>query len=360
LRILFVQEYYYPYIGGVETLFKVLAENLVQEGHQVRVISTKFDKTLPHKTTINGVEVVRLPISSRYVFSFFAFFLAWKHSKGFNLIQTTSYNAALPAILLALFRRKKVVITFHEVWGKLWFTLPYLSFLERLAFYLYEWFILKLPFTVFVGVSDYTKQALLKHKRKKTVTRIYNGIAYTEEQEYSKYKDFTFTFFGRLGVSKGIDVLLEGAKLFFQRHPNAKLQLIIPRVPKKFFGIIQKRIEELAIADNIIMLHNLDANDLKLLIKQSHCVIVPSYTEGFCFTAVESIAMGVPIITSGKGALKEVVSGHHVIMKEFSAQGLDSAIERIYNEDIDYTKIKKFELNMQVRKYITLYKKLTK
>lgn len=360
MKILFVQEYYYPYIGGVETLFKVLAENLVNEGHTVRVISTKFDKSLPSKSTINGVDIIRLPISSRYVFSFFAFFFAWKYSKGFDLIQTTSYNAAMPAIMLALFRRKKVVITFHEVWGKLWFQLPYLSFCERIAFFLYEWFILKLPFTVFIGVSEYTKRALLKHKKNKSVTRIYNGISYPEVMECPKYENFTFTFFGRLGVSKGIDILLEASTLFFKNHPQAKLQLIIPKVPRGFFKKITDTIAHLGISDNIIMLHNLNYEDLSLMIKQSHCVVVPSYTEGFCFTAVETIAMGVPIIASRNGALQEVVSGHYILMEEFSANGLNQALERAVNNDIDYSAIKKFELDMQIRKYITLYKKLVK
>ena len=39
MKILFVLENFYPNIGGVETLFKSLTEQLVREGHEVMVIT---------------------------------------------------------------------------------------------------------------------------------------------------------------------------------------------------------------------------------------------------------------------------------------------------------------------------------
>ena len=39
MKILFVTDYYYPHIGGVEKLFKSLAESLVEKGNKVSVIT---------------------------------------------------------------------------------------------------------------------------------------------------------------------------------------------------------------------------------------------------------------------------------------------------------------------------------
>ena len=55
---------------------------------------------------------------------------------------------------------------------------------------------------------------------------------------------------------------------------------------------------------------------------------MPSYSEGFCFTAAEAVAMKIPLIHSGKGALKEVVAGKQLTMEEFSAQGLAQAMKK--------------------------------
>jgi len=55
MKILIVQEYYYPYVGGIENLFKILAEKLTERGHQVYVITSKFEKILPEYSFENVV-----------------------------------------------------------------------------------------------------------------------------------------------------------------------------------------------------------------------------------------------------------------------------------------------------------------
>jgi len=360
LKILFIQEYYYPYIGGVETLFKVLAESLVKRGHTVRVVCTKYNKSLPEKSEINGVEIIRVPIASRYTFSFLGFFYIWKHSKGFDFIQTTTYNAALPAFFIALFRRKKVAITFHELWGKLWFKLPFMNFPIRLGFYLYEWFVLQLPFHKFIAVSDSTKNDLLKSKKSSKVVRIYNGIQYNFPESQDRYETFTFTYFGRLGVSKGLDVLLKAAKIFLNNHPDSQMQLIIPILPKSTLHTILKLLEEYGIKERTIVLHDLPKEELFNRVQKSHCVVIPSYKEGFCFTAVETIAMGVPIISSNRAALKEVVSGKHLKMKEHTPECLAENLLKMKNEEWDESPVRKFELNEQIEKYIEVYREFIK
>ena len=66
MKLLFVLEYYYPNIGGVEKLFKSLAEELVVHGHEVTVVTTRFDKKLAARETINGVNIVRLNLRNRF------------------------------------------------------------------------------------------------------------------------------------------------------------------------------------------------------------------------------------------------------------------------------------------------------
>ena len=59
-RIVMVNKYYPPHVGGIEFHMRDLAEGLVAAGNQVRVIVSS-DERYYHEDVINGVEVVRLP-----------------------------------------------------------------------------------------------------------------------------------------------------------------------------------------------------------------------------------------------------------------------------------------------------------
>jgi glycosyltransferase involved in cell wall biosynthesis len=57
MRILLINKYYHPRIGGVETLVKTIAEDFAAHGHQVTVLC--MDPEMEEEVVINGVRVVR-------------------------------------------------------------------------------------------------------------------------------------------------------------------------------------------------------------------------------------------------------------------------------------------------------------
>jgi len=356
MKILFVLEHYHPYIGGVEKLFSELCQNLVSEGNQVRVITTRFRKDLPQREMINGVEIVRLPVANRYIFTFFGVFLGWKYSRGFDIIHTTSYNAALPASIIGLFRRRKTIITFHEVWGRLWFQLPGLSMIERLLFFTYEQFVLRLPFTQFVAVSEFTHQSLLAYKPARKVVRIYNGLDYSSIRTDEASNGEGFLFFGRLGVSKGLDILLGACEILARNNEYFQLTVVIPTVPATFYRRVMTQITTSIYSTNIIIKHHLTDSQLQDEIRNSACVIIPSYSEGFCFAAAEVTAMNKPIIHSGRGALPEVVSGEFIQLARLDSNLLAEAMRLAMLGKWEYKRFRRFPLSDTVAQYIDLYK----
>ncbi|MDR1775528.1 MAG: glycosyltransferase [Actinomycetes bacterium] len=60
MRILMVNKYYPPHVGGIEFHVRDLAEGLVTAGHAVRVLVCNNERRLVEES-INGVEIVRLP-----------------------------------------------------------------------------------------------------------------------------------------------------------------------------------------------------------------------------------------------------------------------------------------------------------
>jgi glycosyltransferase involved in cell wall biosynthesis len=263
--------------------------------------------------------------------------------------------------LAALILRKKAIITFHEVWGELWFRLPYTSKWKLRLFYLFEWFILKLPFFKYVAVSEYTKKSLIAHGISESkIVRIYNGIEneILASHRHQPPENFTFCYFGRLGISKGIELLLAATRLFVYRHPEAILKLIIPTYPKPFYEKIMHTIESLQLKSNIVLMHNLPKELLLKEVSTSSCVIIPSYSEGFCYVAVESSAMQVPVISSGKGSLPEVVSGKHIVLEELNVEGITNALEKAILNEWEKSIPKKFSLKDSIDGYLSLYRQI--
>ncbi|MEA3479356.1 MAG: glycosyltransferase family 4 protein [Bacteroidota bacterium] len=358
MKILFILELYYPNIGGNERLFKSLAESLASQGHQVSILTTRFSKDLPEKEEINAVLIKRLPVLNRFCFTLFATCPAIRLAKKADLIHTTSYNAAFPAWIAAKVRKKKVIITFHEAWGKLWFRLPYMNSLQRRLYYYFEQFILGLKFDKFIAVSDYTKDCLLQNKvRPDRIIRIYNGLDYKQFKglTHKPPEHFTFTYFGRPGNSKGLDILMEAAPEFIRKHPKAILKLIISKSPLNIYRKIIETIDQYKLNDNTIILSGLDDKTLKDELLNSSCIVIPSYSEGFCYAAAETIALGVPLVHSNLGALKEVVSGNNIPMKSHDTQGLLDALEKAITGLWMEAPVRKFELQNTVNEYLKLY-----
>lgn len=358
MKILFVLEHYAPYLGGAETLFRALTEALAERGHDITVLTTRFRPDLPARETVAGVRIHRIDCRNRFLFSLFALPEALRLAATADLVHTTTYNAALPAWLGAQLRGKRVVITFHEYWGKLWMDLPFLPRWQALLFRAYERLILALPFDRYVAVSDFTARALVQGGVEEAkVVRIYNGLAYERfsGSEHRPPPRFTYTFFGRLGVSKGLDLLLPAAAELRKIHPDARLRLVIPRRPRAFLERILRLVETTGIGDITEIHHELPDGELRELLLTSSCIVIPSYSEGFCFAAAEAVALGVPVVSSGQGALAETVGGKYVEMETMTSRGLADALAKAASGHYNFRPLPHFPLMGSVEQYLLLY-----
>ena len=159
-------------------------------------------------------------------------------------------------------------------------------------------------------------------------------------------------------MSKGLDILLEAARQFKALYPDTRLKMIIPQTPPDFFNLIIESIEKAGLKEYVELRHHLSFGQLKQELTDSACVVIPSLSEGFCFAAVESIALGVPVISSDQSALKEVVSGRFIKMKSPDAGSLVTALKLARVGEWEQSPVRKFELSATVAAYIALYKEI--
>lgn len=368
MRILFVLEHFYPYRGGVEFLFLHLGKSLVAKGYEVDVVTTWYDKSLPSTENMDGINIYRVDCNNRFLFSILSIPLIMKLASKAQVIHTSTYAAAWPAWISSVLKRKKIIITFHEYWGNLWFELPYLKSWQRWIYRSYEKMISLLSYDRIVAVSNFTKNELLKSGIKEDkLAMVYNGVDY---EDIARLKNIAnnlppsnmpnkyVLFVGRLGVSKGFDLLLPSLDQYLSSYPESRAVVVIPDYPQNMNEIVRDLWASLTNKNRILLTGNLSRAELYNHMINASGILIPSYSEGFCFVAAESQALNVPVISSGKGALSEVVSSKYITVEEHTVEGYVQALADHENEKWVAGKTKRFTLDAMVDDYCKIYNNL--
>jgi len=374
MKVLFVLENYFPFIGGAEVLFKNLCEGLVEKGHQVTVITSSLPQA-PYNEMVNGVEVLRVQTprkGSRYWFTLLAIPSSIRIVKKFDIVQTTTYNGAFPAWLAARLAGKKCLITVHEVIGSDWKDMQGMNWLTAWLHRFLEWLIVALPFDRYVTVSQYTAKRVEKYGiRPQRISVAYNGINYDQFdmskadrpaiREMLNLSDkFVYMYFGRPGISKGVEYLIAEAPLICREIPNSRLLLLLGKEPAEGYKKMLSLIKEMQIEELVILHDPVPRIELPGYIAAADCVVVPSLSEGFGFTAAEACAMEVPVVASDVGSLPEIVSGRYMLIEPRNTQAIADAVVEVYNNRAKAKARKVFTWNSCVDKYESLYNEIVK
>jgi lipopolysaccharide/colanic/teichoic acid biosynthesis glycosyltransferase/glycosyltransferase involved in cell wall biosynthesis len=142
--------------------------------------------------------------------------------------------------------------------------------------------------------------------------------------EYPKAKATTdFVFISRIMKEKGIDEYLAAAKYMKQKYPETNFHIA---------GFFEEGYEETLSRyhnDGTIIYHGL-LDDVRTLLAETHCTVLPSYHEGMSNVLLESAASGRPILASNihgcKETFEEGVSGFG--LEPRSIQSLIEAMEQ--------------------------------
>lgn len=371
IKILFVVEYYYPHVGGGEILYQTVAEGLVRKGCEVGVITTRLPHTKKEEL-FNGVKLYRILapkiFGRHYWFTFLSFPKIFGLARSYDVIHTTTYNAALPAWLAAKLRGKRAIITVLQAWGTLWGTLTGMNRLSAKLHQLFERFVIRLPFDDYICISEHTKNSVMNMGlRGGRMKVIYCGVDYElfspAKYDHRKVKKelglsdkFVYLFYGRPGISKGIEYLIEAMPAISQKIPNSRLLLVLASDPRDRYEYMMRLMEKLGVNGNVVLKSQLPRDELVRHIAAADCVVVPSLTEGFGLVAAEACAMNKPVVCSKAGALPEVVSGKYILVNPKRPEEIAEGIERIYRDGVKETERKYFYWEECIDKYLQIYK----
>ena len=88
-----------------------------------------------------------------------------------------------------------------------------------------------------------------------------------------------------------------------------------------------------SLAGRVRLLGYVRPADRLSLYKGAAVLVLPSFEEGFGLPALEAMALGIPVVTSNRGALPEVVGDAGALIDPEDVDGLAAAIERILDDD---------------------------
>ncbi len=116
--------------------------------------------------------------------------------------------------------------------------------------------------------------------------------------------DFVFIFVGRLVTDKGINELIAAFKKLKINHPTAKLLLVGP-LETELDPLLPQTLEAI---ENVKQIKAVGyQQDVRLFFAISHCLVFPSYREGFPNVVMQAGAMELPSIVSNINGCNEII-----------------------------------------------------
>jgi len=117
MKILEVLTYYRPWVSGLTIYVERLSRALVEQGHEVTVLTSQYDPALPRDEVMHGVNVVRVPVAFRIskgvIMPGFGP-MAWKLARQTDVMHLHLPQFDAPGLATrGRLLRKPVVLTYH-------------------------------------------------------------------------------------------------------------------------------------------------------------------------------------------------------------------------------------------------------
>ena len=346
MKIAIILPHFYPYVGGGETMFYDVARGMVERGHEVRVVAELVDEEHTGHKVVDGIQVWYCPWKSMFGHPFPRTKDIEPHIRWCDVVHTSIFTTAPVVSTLAQKYHKPSLLSVYEVRGKKWF---WSDVFHRAVIYdVVEQYCCRKKFDVYHAISDATKNDYHKYcGKKKDVRRVYLAIELGKEpvsssfsiREYFKVKDeFIFLFYGRPGRTKGVYVYEKAICLLKQRGVDlgkVRFCFLLGKEPVKPRREFLERMKNDHLRGQVRVRPSLPREDLAACISQADCVVVPSLTEGFGFSALETCQIGTPLIYSDGGSLPEVAYGKCRSFKNRDANDLADKLQAVIEDRED-------------------------
>lgn len=351
-------------VGGAQTVVYELLRFHKKESHNVMVMA-EGDGWLAEKVRELGFEYVenRWMRKTYNPLSLLRAGLYYRKIVSRFKPNVISIHNSFSGIIGRLFSRRgiPVVYTAHG-WGFVYgsFLMKYPGLiLEKIAGYFCD-------AVICVSYSDARIAKLYRIVPQQKIHVIHNGIN-IEDTSISKSNSPTVVFLGRFAHPKQQVTLVESCALLSESLRSVLTVFLIGSGPLE--EDVRVKVKELNLEKNIIFLDNYSREEGLKVVSNAWLLVLLSQSEGFPISVVEALQLGVPVLASDVGGVREIITNTvgALVPKNSTPSIIAPIIEHILT---DKTYIETLSINARQhgqlftskemsRKLFTLYESLT-
>ena len=367
MKIVQINKLYFPWLGGVETVVKQIAEGIAKKNVESCIIAINGENSKKTSTLkLNNATVIK----SKLNFFFGAQPISFGLIKILKKSEADIYHLHLPnpfGVLCYLISKPKgkLLITYHSDIVK-----------QRVLKFFYKPLlniILKKADKIVATSQNLVNSSsiLTKHKEKTVIIPLgINPNDYTIDEEIlsemkTKYGERFLLAIGRLVEYKGFEYLLKA----LPEIPDEKLYII---GNGKFENHLNEIIKDNNLTERVTILKPLHFENLKAMMKLSKMFIFPSVSnnEAFGIVQLEAMYFGKPVISSDLPTGVTFVNQHGetgLVTRKRDSGSIAVAINKLLNDNELYNTIsdnnqeyvcKNFSEKSMVDSYLRLYKEM--
>ena len=327
MKILTVLTYYRPHTSGLTIYAERLARAFARRGHQVTVMTSQFEPSLPREETLEGVNIIRVPVAARIskgvlapTFGLVATKLVAQHDVvQMHLPQFDAPGVALRGRLL----RKPAVLTYHcdlllppGIFNRI--VNGVVDFQNNMAG--------RLSNHIVTYTQDYADHSPYLSRYASKLTPILPPVelpdplpgaveAFAEEHQVNERRP-VIGMAARFAAEKGVEVLLDALPIILKKYPKA--QVLFAGTYQNVMGEqaysdrLMPRIRDYEAAGHWTFLGNLDPVEIAAFYPNLDVLTVPSLnsTEAFGLVQIEAMMNGVPCVPSALPGVRQPVMMH--------------------------------------------------
>ncbi|SRR5581483_4557965 len=327
MKILTVLTYYRPHTSGLTIYAERLARALARRGHQVTVMTTQYEKSLPREETMDGVKIIRVPVALRVSKGVIAPTFGWVATKlvaAHDVVQMHLPQFDAPGVALRgrLFG-KPAVLTYHC--DLLLPPGPFNRFVNLVVKFQNNMAGI-LSNQIVTYTQDYADNSTYLSRYKSKVQTILPPVelptpqpgavkAFAEAHHRADRKP-VIGMAARFAAEKGVEVLLDALPVILKKYPKAQVlfagtyQNVMGE--QAYFDRLMPRIRGYEQQGHWTFLGNLDPVQMAAFYPNLDVLVVPSLnsTEAFGLVQIEAMMNGVPCVASALPGVRQPVKMH--------------------------------------------------
>jgi glycosyltransferase involved in cell wall biosynthesis len=197
--------------------------------------------------------------------------------------------------LVATVKRKRFVVTWHEVWGHSYWR-QYLGRAGIVAWFV-EYLAMRLPDHIIAASSQTAERLIARLGTSASITVAPNGIDLKAVRDTYPHPATTdLVVVGRLMPHKRIDMLLDAVALLHAEGTPVTCRIIGDGPDRED---LWNQARNLGVEHAVEFLHDIrEQKEVYELLKAAKVFVFPSAREGFGIAVLEALACGLPVITT--------------------------------------------------------------